>query len=511
MGGTNAHVILEQAPGTQREPGPADGSPPWLLSARSEPALREQAARLRDLVAADPSLSSADIAYSLLTTRSTFEHRTVVLGRDHAESLAALDAVAAGRNSTRAVHGTAANPTGPVVFVFPGQGSQWAGMGRRLYCGVGGLRHRDRRMRAGLGAWVDWSLVDVVTGVDSAASLDRVDVVQPALFAVMVSLARVWRSLGVAPDVVVGHSQGEIAAACAAGALSLEDAARIVALAARRWPRSPGGPHGRSCCPDLGAGPLERWRTPVRRRGQRPASVVISGGRRPWSAFAACGPQGVRVRLVKVGLRIALPTTSNASVSSCWRSARAWCPDRPRWRSTAQSPARRSTPRALVGRTGIRNLRSTVRFGEVVSAVMSGRGACSWRSVPHPVLAARWRKPPTRCAASRWSSGTLRTRGRRPARCWRRWPNCTCAAYRWPGRRRSPPSRPRRIALPTYAFQRQRYWLTAPDDGPAANGSAERAGGAGASAAAADLGSPGAVLTLVCAEAAACSARRKRI
>ncbi|MGW1767934.1 beta-ketoacyl synthase N-terminal-like domain-containing protein, partial [Streptomyces sp. NPDC002073] len=142
LGGTYAHVILEQAPEPQPDtraaarnatPAGAAGVLPWVLSARSEPALREQAARLRDLVAADASLAAADVAHSLVSTRALFDHRAVVLGTGREESLAGLDLVAAGGDSAQAVRGVAGGPKGPVVFVFPGQGSQWLGMGRQLY------------------------------------------------------------------------------------------------------------------------------------------------------------------------------------------------------------------------------------------------------------------------------------------------------------------------------------------------------------------------------------------
>ncbi|THC39315.1 acyltransferase domain-containing protein, partial [Streptomyces sp. A1499] len=138
----------------------------------------------------------------------------------------ALSAVAAGAESARVAVGVA-RPAGQVAFVFPGQGSQWLGMGVELAEVSPVFRASLDACAEALAPYVDWSLHDVLR---DAAELERVDVVQPALFAVMVSLAALWRSFGVEPDAVVGHSQGEIAAAYVAGALSLEDAARVVAL-----------------------------------------------------------------------------------------------------------------------------------------------------------------------------------------------------------------------------------------------------------------------------------------
>ncbi|MFJ8211201.1 type I polyketide synthase [Streptomyces sp. NPDC096033] len=234
VSGTNAHVILEEAP---QEPAPepaagpevAGGLVPWALSGKSAAALRGQAARLRAFLDADPDADLAAVGASLVAHRSRFEHRAVVLGRGREGLLDALAALGGGAESPAVVRGTAAQPGG-VAFVFPGQGSQWVGMGRQLYDTFPVFaRHLDD-CAAALSEWADWSLLDVVRGVEGAPSLDRVDVVQPALFAMMVSLAGLWRSWGVEPGAVVGHSQGEIAAACVSGALSLRDAARVVAL-----------------------------------------------------------------------------------------------------------------------------------------------------------------------------------------------------------------------------------------------------------------------------------------
>ncbi|MGW1727853.1 type I polyketide synthase [Streptomyces sp. NPDC002306] len=245
VSGTNAHVILEEqppqepagpptptpipAPAPTPAPAVAGGLVPWLVSGKSEAALREQAARLRDFAAADPDTDAADIGWSLVSSRSRFEHRAVVLGRGRDELLDGLSALSQGTDSAAVVRATAAG-LGGCVFMFPGQGSQWVGMGRQLYDTFPAFAHSLEACAAALAEWVDWSLLDVVRGTEGAPTLDRVDVVQPALFSVMVSLAALWRSWGVQPAAVIGHSQGEIAAAHVCGALSLRDAAKTVAL-----------------------------------------------------------------------------------------------------------------------------------------------------------------------------------------------------------------------------------------------------------------------------------------
>ncbi|MEU2733671.1 type I polyketide synthase, partial [Streptomyces griseoviridis] len=232
VSGTNAHLILEQAPADDDtpEPGSADhGRLAWVLSGKSRAAVREQAARLAETVrATDPG--ALDVAHALAATRVAMDHRAVVVGRDTTDLLTGLDTLAAGDSSPTTVTGTAGEGPGGVVFVFPGQGSQWTGMAVELLASSPVFASRVAECAAALAPFVDWSLLDVLKGVEGAVSLERVDVVQPALWAVMVSLAEVWRSRGVEPAAVVGHSQGEIAAAVVAGGLSLEDGARVVAL-----------------------------------------------------------------------------------------------------------------------------------------------------------------------------------------------------------------------------------------------------------------------------------------
>jgi polyketide synthase 7 len=235
ISGTNAHVILEEprAPESIGASGDSDMTVvPWVLSARSAEALAGQAARLLTRVGADQDLDVADVGWSLVSTRSVLEHRAVVVGADREQLMAGLAGLAAGEPGANVVVARA-QAVDRTVFVFPGQGSQWVGMGAQLLDTSKVFADHMHRCEKALGEHVEWSLIEVVRGGAGAPGLDRVDVVQPALWAVMVSLAELWRSLGVVPDAVIGHSQGEIAAAYVAGGLSLEDAARVVALRSR--------------------------------------------------------------------------------------------------------------------------------------------------------------------------------------------------------------------------------------------------------------------------------------
>ncbi|GFG95734.1 type I polyketide synthase [Mycobacterium timonense] len=242
ISGTNAHVIVEAVPAQPtREAGPAQPAVPWVVSAKSATALAAQAARLAEYLRAHDELDAADVAWTL-AGRSTFEHRAVVVGADRDRLLAGLDELANDDPAGTILRGIA-TPAGKTVFVFPGQGSQWLGMGIELLDTAPVFAQQIQACEEAFSEFVDWSLTDVLRGAPGAPGMDRVDVVQPVLFAVMVSLAELWKSIGVNPDAVIGHSQGEIAAAYVAGALSLRDAARVVTLRSKLL-RSLAGPGG---------------------------------------------------------------------------------------------------------------------------------------------------------------------------------------------------------------------------------------------------------------------------
>ncbi|MFI0733787.1 SDR family NAD(P)-dependent oxidoreductase [Streptomyces sp. NPDC021225] len=236
ISGTNAHVVIEEAPEDLAPPPRSAGDERpeatlFPLSAHALPALRGQAGRLLDALTAEAAPPLRAVAATLAHRRTHFERRAVVVARHRDELLSGLRGLAAGRPGEELVVGPSEPlPPGKLAFVFPGQGAQWAGMARDLLVGSPLFADELDRCDAALLPHTGWSVAAVLRGDADAPPLERVDVVQPVLFAVMVALAAVWRARGVRPDAVVGHSQGEVAAACVAGALGLHDAAAVVAL-----------------------------------------------------------------------------------------------------------------------------------------------------------------------------------------------------------------------------------------------------------------------------------------
>ncbi len=212
---------------------------PWVVSGRSERALAGQAERLLARVSADAGLTAVDVGWSLATTRTAFEHRAVLVGNDREALMAGLAGLASGKPGPAVAVGRA-QPVGKTVFAFPGQGSQWLGMGAELYERFPAFGRALDEATEALDVHLRLPLRQVMWG-DDAELLQSTEFAQPALFALEVALSGLWQSWGVVPDVVMGHSVGEIAAAFVAGVMSLDDAARVVAARGRLMARCPAG------------------------------------------------------------------------------------------------------------------------------------------------------------------------------------------------------------------------------------------------------------------------------
>ncbi len=505
ISGTNAHVILEEAPPVQVEQTPGvEGAPaptaeappdaeerrppagaalaldavPWALSGRGEEGLRAQAARLAQFVqadadlAADPATARA-VAVSLLR-RPSFDARAVVLGDGREQLLAGLAALAEGRPAANAVTGRVPpGDGGGVVFVFPGQGSQWQGMALELLEGSAPFARRLRACEEALAGLVDWSLEEVLRGAPGAPGLERVDVVQPVLFAVMVALAELWRACGVRPDAVVGHSQGEIAAACVAGALSLRDAARVVAVRSRALRALAG--RGGMVSLAVGVEEVERRIAPHDGRisiaaVNGPGAVVVSGEPRALDELLdACARAEVRARRIPVDYAAHSPR-----VEEIERELLAGCAavsprgaELPFYSAVSGGPLDTAT---LDARYWYRNLRDTVRFERATRALLADGMRTFVEVSPHPVLTVGVQETADDALAGggEWEDGdvlvqgTLRREEGGPRRflesLGRVWAHG--AAVDWEAVLGAPAAR--RVELPTYAFRRRRYWLELP-------------------------------------------------
>lgn len=247
FGGTNAHVIVEEAGsvGADTVSGRADvggsggGVVAWVISGKTASALAAQAGRLGRYVRARPALDVVDVGYSLVSTRSVFDHRAVVVGQTRDELLAGLAGVVAGRPEAGVVCGVG-KPAGKTAFVFAGQGSQWLGMGSELYAAYPVFAEALDAVVDELDRHLRYPLRDVIWGHDQDL-LNTTEFAQPVLFAVEVALYRLLMSWGVRPGLVLGHSVGELAAAHVAGALCLPDAAMLVAARGRLMQALPAG------------------------------------------------------------------------------------------------------------------------------------------------------------------------------------------------------------------------------------------------------------------------------
>ncbi|TMU96940.1 type I polyketide synthase [Streptomyces sp. DASNCL29] len=471
VSGTNAHVILEQAPEAEAteaaEAEAIDGPVAWVVSGHGAEGLRAQAGRLREYVAERAELGAADVALSLVTTRSVLDHRAVVVGRDRDELLAGLDAVADKSALPGVVVGESA-PPGRSVFVFPGQGAQWVGMAVGLLESSPVFAEAIGECESALSAYVDWSLTDVLRGVEGAPGFDRVDVVQPVLFAVMVSLAKLWRSVGVEPDAVMGHSQGEIAAACVAGALSLQDAAKVVTLRSQAIAAGLAGRGGMvsvGLSVDQAKERIAAWDGAISVAAVNgPGSVVVSGDPGALDEMVAqLESEEIRVRRVPVDY-----ASHSAHVEAIREELlEVLAGLQPR---SSEVPFYSTVSGELVDTAGLdaeywyRNLRQTVELESTTRTLLDDGHGVFIEVSPHPVLTLPVQQTVEAAEAQAVVVGTLR----RDEGGLERFLTSAAEVFvrgaevNWVTVLEDRGGR--RVELPTYVFQRERYWLEAPAD-----------------------------------------------
>ncbi|ALO10687.1 Type I polyketide synthase PikAI [Streptomyces venezuelae] len=471
MGGTNAHVVLEEAPGVVEGASVVEstvggsavggGVVPWVVSAKSAAALDAQIERLAAFASRDRTdgvdagavdagaVDAGAVARVLAGGRAQFEHRAVVVGSGPDDLAAAL---AAPEGLVRGV----ASGVGRVAFVFPGQGTQWAGMGAELLDSSAVFAAAMAECEAALSPYVDWSLEAVVRQAPGAPTLERVDVVQPVTFAVMVSLARVWQHHGVTPQAVVGHSQGEIAAAYVAGALSLDDAARVVTLRSKSIAAHLAGKGGMLSLALSEDAVLERLAgfdglSVAAVNG--PTATVVSGDPVQIEELArACEADGVRARVIPVDYashsrQVEIIESELAEVLA------GLSPQAPRVPFFSTLEGAWITEPVLDGGYWYRNLRHRVGFAPAVETLATDEGFTHFVEVSaHPVLTMALPGTVTGLATLRRDNGG---QDRLVASLAEAWANGL--AVDWSPL--LPSATGHHSDLPTYAFQTERHWL----------------------------------------------------
>ncbi|MFF0825270.1 SDR family NAD(P)-dependent oxidoreductase, partial [Micromonospora haikouensis] len=465
ISGTNAHLVLEQAPDPAEPAGTGDDQPvglPWLVSGHDEQGLRAQADRLSRFLDTVPDDLIADVGRALATTRPAFARRAVVSGVDRAALRAGLDALAQGEPAAHVQVGTA-RERGKIVFVFPGQGSQWAGMAAELMRTSTVFREELLACADALQPYLDWSLRDVLTGREGAPRLDRSDVVQCATFAVVAALAALWRSMGVEPDAVMGHSQGEIAAAYVAGALTLPDAARVVALRGRALlsvAHTGGLVSVARSRPDVDE-LIGRWpgRLSVAALNS-PVSTIVAGDLDALGELLAeCAATGVWAR------RVPIDYASHSAHVDPLRDELAEVlapvtPHEPRipFRSTVEGV--RGGPLRTDAEYWYHNMRNRVEFEPTIRELVAEGFGTFIEVSPHPVLTTAVEQT---LEAEGAGHAIVAESLRRDDGGWARFASSLGRAHvhgvpvDWSAAFAGRPARP--VDLPTSAFRRQRYWI----------------------------------------------------
>ncbi|OBI52407.1 type I polyketide synthase [Mycobacterium sp. E787] len=494
ISGTNAHLILQQSPGPAAElpespePDARFGVRLWPVSARTGAALSAQADRLHHHLVCHPELDLTDVAYSLGTTRTHHPHRAVITGAvDSADPrkdlLDALQALRDGQPHPQLTqHHHLAHLRGKTVFVLPGQGAQYPGMGRELY-----EHHRvfadtvdacDEALRP----FTDWSVRDVLLQDPGAPALDRVEVVQPVLFTMMVSLAEALAGYGVLPDAVIGHSQGEIAAAYIAGVLSLPEAAKVVALRSQALSdlRGTGGMASVLLDAEQLTPRLQPWGAALSIAAiNGPSHTIISGDPAALEEFAAaCERDGVHIRQIAVDY-----ASHSAQVEPARERLLAGLAD------LTPAPARV----ALYSTVGqalssdpldtttmdadywYRNLREPVRFHDRVIERLAA-GECTFVELsPHPVLAPAITDTLAQATGRTQSAVVIMLHRDRPDQ------DSLAIALAQLHNHGHSPSWPalyphaHTVALPTYPFEHRRFWLSPAPTGDAGGLGLDRA------------------------------------
>nr|WP_246357067.1 non-ribosomal peptide synthetase/type I polyketide synthase [Pyxidicoccus fallax] len=465
ISGTNAHAVLEEAPMAPSAPAaPARATELFVLSGKSQGALEAQAAQLAKRVEANPEQGLGDVAFSLATTRAPMDQRLAVVAGSRDGLRAALEAVAKGQTPVGAVRGRL--PIGgvpKVVFVFPGQGSQWLGMGRKLLAEEPAFREALEACDKAIQAEVGWSLLKELAADESTSQLGRIDVVQPVLFAVEVALAALWRAWGVEPDAVVGHSMGEVAAAYVAGALSLEDAVAIICRRSVLLRRISG--QGEMAVVELSRAEAEAALVGYEDRlsvavSNSPRSTVLAGDSTALAeVLTLLEAKKVFCRRVKVDVASHSPQVDPLR-EDLLAALRQLAPKQATVAMLSTVTGELLEGGELVASYWADNLRQPVRFGDAVKELLDGGHGLFIEMSPHPILTMPVEEIRRASGKDGAALGSLR-RGQDERSALLEtlgalWTQGYSVAWE-----RQFPAGCRRVALPTYAWQRERYWVEA--------------------------------------------------
>ncbi|HEU5334139.1 MAG TPA: type I polyketide synthase, partial [Actinocrinis sp.] len=482
MGGTNCHVVLSDTPQPAKPRGRAaaaapqdliseavrkpvvpEGTPvPWLVSARGPAALRGQAEKLADLLDEQPEADLAAIGRALATTRTHHEYRCAVWARDRADLADALRGVAQDLPVGDVQSARAGRRRPKTVFVFPGQGPQWPAMGRELLETCPTFAEHVRLIAQVMDPLTGWSLIDVLTGADGAPDLERTDVVQPALVAIEIALSHVWTAFGVRPDAAIGHSMGEVPAAYAAGALSLEDAIAVVLVRSSTTVAmdGTGGMVSLLQSEHQALELIEPWRGRLTIAGYNsPTSTVVSGDEETVAELlAVCERDGIRARRIPVRYASHCPQVAQAA-DSIRDGLRGIRPNASQTALYMGTTGGRVDGSSLDADYWYLSERNPVRFQQTVEAAVADGNTLFIEVGPHPVLVPSLQDL---LDAGHAAVPTIR----RDDAGWSRLVRSLTEAHLHgaPVDWRTLLGRGRRAELPTYAFDRSHHW--AGDTGP---------------------------------------------
>ncbi len=468
MSGTNAHVVLEQAPTVPRQEC-TQAFPILPLSAKTPEALIAVAKAMRSAVASQPE-RLVDIQYTASVRRTHHEQRLAVVGTSQASIVTALDAFIQGKRAASLWTGRT-RPRPKVVFVFPGQGSQWAQMGKRLAETTPVFRRQLEACATALAPHVSFSLLDELWRAKDRSRLGQTEVAQCALFAIHIALASLLRSLGIAPDIVIGHSVGEIAAAHVAGTLSLDEAARLIACRARIMQKATG--HGRMLAATIREDAARRELAGLEdsisiAAVNDPGQVVFSGDPLALEQLATrLADRDIECRPLRVDYAFHSPQMDPLR-DELIASLTSFAPQTASLEMISSVTGAPVTGADLDAQYWGDNIRQTVRFDRAVATARARGGEIFVEVGPHPVLTLNMQRTLAPQATRQTSSDGLADTAtvvqtlRRGADDHLRFAECIAALHvsgvelEWEGLW---PTRGRVVALPPYPWQHTRHWL----------------------------------------------------